>query len=180
MLDLSLYHQFDNTKTGRCTPHDWLLKHRATHAIIRPNRRYRRNVRQCLADADLETVLVNPLCSLRFVEAIGHLAKNDRIDAAMLARVSPPKTRKPSRLSKATCACSATCSPFAAASCNSAPCVAIEPWLLHTPLPKALRAHAGLARLSEGQRPYRRCTPPLGPQRRLGRAFICNRSAPTT
>ena len=48
--------------------------------------RYHRNPHQCFADAGLETVLVNPLRSRRFAEAIGKLAKNDRVDASMLAR----------------------------------------------------------------------------------------------
>ncbi len=54
---------------------------------------------QCLFDSGLETVAVNPLRSRRFAEAIGRLAKNDRVDASMLARygllsglaATPPK-----------------------------------------------------------------------------------------
>ena len=78
--------QFDNTKTGRRALRNWLLKHDVTRAVLEPTGRYHRNLHQCLADAGLETVLVNPLRSRRFAEAIGRLAKNDRVDAAMLAR----------------------------------------------------------------------------------------------
>ena len=60
-----------------------------------------RNLHQCLFDAGLETVLVNPLRSRRFAEAVGVLAGNDRVDAAMLARFglvdglegTPPRPR---------------------------------------------------------------------------------------
>ena len=78
--------QFDNTKTGRRALRNWLLKHDVTRAVFEPTGRYHRNLHQCLANAGLETVLVNPLRSRRFAEAIGRLAKNDRVDAAMLAR----------------------------------------------------------------------------------------------
>ena len=78
--------QFDNTKTGRRALRNWLLKHDVTRAVFEPTGRYHRNLHQCLAEAGFETVLVNPLRSRRFAEAIGRLAKNDRVDAAMLAR----------------------------------------------------------------------------------------------
>ena len=77
--------QFDNSKTGRRALRNWLLKHGVSRAVFEPTGRYHRNLHQCLADAGLETVLVNPLRSRRFAEAIGQLAKNDRVDAAMLA-----------------------------------------------------------------------------------------------
>ena len=78
--------QFDNSKTGRRALRNWLLKHGVTRTVFEPTGRYHRNLHQCLADAGLDTVAVNPLRSRRFAEAIGKLAKNDRVDAAMLAR----------------------------------------------------------------------------------------------
>lgn len=86
MLDLDLDRQFDNTKTGRRALRNWLLKHGVSRAVFEPTGRYHRNLHQDLADAGLETVLVNPLRSRRFAEATGQLAKNDRVDASMLAR----------------------------------------------------------------------------------------------
>ena len=61
--------------------------------------------------AGLETVLVNPLRSRRFAEAIGHLAKNDRVDAAMLARFGLFNGLESTPPSSATSSSSATCSP---------------------------------------------------------------------
>ena len=49
--------------------------------------RYHRKVHQCLHDRGFEVVLVNPLRARRFAEATGHLAKTDRVDALMLARL---------------------------------------------------------------------------------------------
>ena len=83
---LDLDRQFDNTKTGRRALRNWLLKHGVSRAVFEPTGRYHRNLHQGLADAGLETVLINPLRSRRFAEAIGQLAKNDRVDASMLAR----------------------------------------------------------------------------------------------
>ena len=86
ILDRSLDRQFNNDKPGRRALRNWLLKHGVSRTVFEPTGRYHRNLHQCLADAGLETVVVNPLRSRRFAEAIGKLAKNDRVDAAMLAR----------------------------------------------------------------------------------------------
>ena len=86
LLDGRLDRQFDNSKTGRRALRNWLLRHGVTRAVFEPTGRYHRNLHQCLFDAGLQTVLVNPLRSRRFAEALGQLAKNDRVDAAMLAR----------------------------------------------------------------------------------------------
>ena len=86
ILEGNLERQFKNDKCGRRALRNWLLKHGVTRAVFEPTGRYHRNLHQCLADAGLATVLVNPLRSRRFAEAIGKLAKNDRVDAAMLAR----------------------------------------------------------------------------------------------
>ena len=107
ILDGGLDRRFDNTKPGRRALRNWLLKHGVTRAVFEPTGRYHRNLHQCLADAGLETVLVNPLRSRRFAEAIGRLAKNDRVDAAMLARfglldgldATPPQPRNLQHLS---------------------------------------------------------------------------------
>ena len=86
ILDGSLERQFDNSKTGRRALRNWLLRLGVTRAVFEPTGRYHRNLHQCLFDSGLQTVLVNPLRSRRFAEAIGQLAKNDRVDATMLAR----------------------------------------------------------------------------------------------
>ena len=76
---------FKNNKTGRALSNR-LLKHGVSRAVFEPTGRHHRNLYQCLADAGLGTVLVNPLRSLRFAETLGMLAKNDRVDAGMLTR----------------------------------------------------------------------------------------------
>lgn len=86
ILDGAHERRFDNTKVGRRALRNWLLKHGVQRVVFEPTGRFHRNLHQCLGDAGLQTVLVNPLRSRRFAEAIGVLAKNDRVDAAMLAR----------------------------------------------------------------------------------------------
>ena len=73
-------------KPGRRALRNWLVQHGVTRAAFEPTGRYHRELHQCLFDSGLETVAVNPLRSRRFAEAIGRLAKNDRVDASMLAR----------------------------------------------------------------------------------------------
>ena len=90
---------FANTKHGRRALRNWLVRHGVTRAVFEPTGRYHRPLHQCLFDSGLETVAVNPLRSRRFAEAIGRLARNDRVDASMLARygllsglaATPPK-----------------------------------------------------------------------------------------
>ncbi len=87
ILGVGLDRQFDNTKTGRRALCNWLLKHHVTRTIFESTGRYHRNLHQCLADAGLQTVPVNPMCSRCFAEAIGRLTKNDRVDAACTSPV---------------------------------------------------------------------------------------------
>ena len=86
ILEGSLERHFKNDKCGRRALRNWLLQHGVSRAVFEPTGRYHRRLHQCLFEAGLETVLVNPLRSRRFAEALGQLAKNDRVDAAMLAR----------------------------------------------------------------------------------------------
>ena len=101
ILDGKRERRFDNTKPGRRALRNWLLRHRVERVVFEPTGRYHRNLHQCLFDAGLVTVLVNPLRSRRFAEAVGVLARNDRVDAAMPARFglldglegTPPRSR---------------------------------------------------------------------------------------
>ena len=86
ILEGSLERPFNNDQCGRRALRNWLLKHGVTRAVLEPTGRSHRNLHQGLFDAGIETVLVNPLRSRRFAEAIGKLAKNDRVEAAMRAR----------------------------------------------------------------------------------------------
>ncbi len=86
ILSEGLDRQFHNDTCGRRALRNWLLQHGVSRAVFEPTGRYHRNLHQCLFDAGLETVVVNPLRSRRFAQALGRIAKNDRVDASMLAR----------------------------------------------------------------------------------------------
>ena len=97
----NLQRHFKNDLSGRRALRNWLLKHAVKRAVFEPTGRYHRRLHQCLFEAGLQTVLVNPLRSRRFAESLGQFAKNDRVDAAMLARfgqlgnleTTPPQQR---------------------------------------------------------------------------------------
>ena len=86
ILEGELDRRFPNTKAGHRALLAWLAVGGVTRAVFEPTGRYHRLLHRRLFEAGLETVLVNPLRSRRFAEAVGRLAKNDRVDAAMLAR----------------------------------------------------------------------------------------------
>ena len=81
-----LQRRFENTQPGRRALRNWLRRHGVRRAIFEPTGRYHRRLHQCLAADGCETVPVRPDCARRFAEALGKLAKTDRVDAAMLAR----------------------------------------------------------------------------------------------
>ena len=102
ILDRALDRQFNNDTSGRRALRNWLRKHGVTRAVFEPTGRYHRNLHQCLARGRSGNRPDQPLAlpALRN-ESIGQLAKNDRVDAAMLARfglldnlaASPPQAR---------------------------------------------------------------------------------------
>ena len=65
----------------------WLGGLKVSRVVMEATGRYHRKVHQCLHDRGFEVVLVNPLRARRFAEGLGHLAKTDRVDALMLARL---------------------------------------------------------------------------------------------
>ena len=76
-----------NTPAGFRALRNWLSKRDVQRVVTEPAGRYHRRVHQSLVASGLEVVLVNPLRRRRFGEAVGDLAKTDRIDAAMLANL---------------------------------------------------------------------------------------------
>ena len=102
VLPLDQGRSFANDKCGRRAVRNWLLRLGVTRAVFEPTARYHRQLHQCLFAAGIDTVLANPLRSRRLAEALGRLAKNDRVDALMLAtygqldnlRAVQPKPRK--------------------------------------------------------------------------------------
>ncbi len=78
--------RFPNDKLGRRALRNWLRQHGVERAVFEPTGRYHRQLHQCLAAAGVQTVAVRPDCARRFAEALGLLAKTDRVDAKVLAR----------------------------------------------------------------------------------------------
>ena len=65
----------------------WLRRLKVSRVVMEATGRYHRRVHQGLHDRGFEVVLVNPLRARRFAEGAGHLAKTDRVDARMLAKL---------------------------------------------------------------------------------------------
>ena len=78
---------FANDATSWRALGTWLRGLEVSRVVMEATGRYHRKVHQCLHDRGFEVVLVNPLRARRFAEATGHLAKTDRVDALMLARL---------------------------------------------------------------------------------------------
>lgn len=76
---------FDNDKCGRRALRNWALREGAGQAALEPTARYHRALHQCLADAGIEVVVVNPRRTRNFAHSIGKEAKNDLTDAEVLA-----------------------------------------------------------------------------------------------
>ncbi|MEN3794306.1 transposase [Fulvimarina sp. MAC3] len=81
--------QFANDKTGRTAFLRWLNPSDEPPAriVFEATGAYHRALERQLAEAGLPVVKVNPRNARRFAEATGRLAKTDRIDAALLARM---------------------------------------------------------------------------------------------
>ena len=76
---------FDNDKCGRRALRNWALREGAGRAALEPTGRFHRALHQCLADAGIEVVVVNPRRTRNFARSIGKEAKNDLTDAEVLA-----------------------------------------------------------------------------------------------
>jgi len=86
-------HRFANDRAGHKAFMTWLGKRASPQSlaglrvVYEPTGPYHRAFERRLADAGLDLVKVNPRQARRFAEATGRLAKTDRLDAAMLARM---------------------------------------------------------------------------------------------
>ncbi|CAK7262110.1 MULTISPECIES: IS110 family transposase [unclassified Shinella] len=78
--------RFANDTAGHRAFLDWLSQPDA-HIVYEPTGPYHRAFERRLADVGCALVKVNPRQARRFAEATGKLAKTDRLDAAMLARM---------------------------------------------------------------------------------------------
>ena len=77
---------FPNDKAGHKAFMDWLGQ-TGERIVYEPTGPYHRELEARLAEAGFPLVKVNPRQARRFAEATGKLAKTDRLDAAMLARM---------------------------------------------------------------------------------------------
>jgi transposase len=79
--------RFANNKGGHKTLIKWLAETPANRVVFEPTGPYHRALERALGAAGVPFVKVNPRQARRFAEATGKLAKTDRLDAAMLARM---------------------------------------------------------------------------------------------
>ena len=79
--------RFDNDKTGHGAFTRWLEARPGARIVYEPTGPYHRAFERRLADEGHPLVKVNPRQARRFAEATGKLAKTDRLDASMLARM---------------------------------------------------------------------------------------------
>jgi len=80
------HRQFSNDKPG-CTRLIRWIGNEPVRIVFEPTGPYHRLLEQTLTKAGIAAVKVNPRYARRFAEATGELAKTDRIDAAILARM---------------------------------------------------------------------------------------------
>lgn len=79
--------RFANDGTSWRALGKWLRRLKVSRVVMEATGRHHRRVHQGLHDRGFEVVLVNPLRARRFAEGVGHLAKTDRVDARMLAKL---------------------------------------------------------------------------------------------
>lgn len=79
--------RFANDKTGHSAFTSWLGGRPGARIVYEPTGPYHRAFERRLAEVGFALVKVNPRQARRFAEATGKLAKTDRLDAAMLARM---------------------------------------------------------------------------------------------
>jgi transposase len=90
--------RFTNDKSGHRAFVKWLAQRSVARVVFEPTGPYHRAFERALGVAGVPFAKVNPRQARRFAEAIGRLAKTDRVDAAMLARMGAMlelKTRPP-------------------------------------------------------------------------------------
>jgi transposase len=90
-LDVCLYpngatRHFPNDAKGHRSLIAWLSSHAIQRVVFEPTGAYHRALERRLATVGLPLAKINPRHARRFAEALGQLAKTDRLDAALLAR----------------------------------------------------------------------------------------------
>jgi transposase len=77
---------FANDAQGHRALIAWLAAYSIQRVVFEATGAYHRALERCLAAAGLPLAKINPRHARRFAQALGQLAKTDRLDAALLAR----------------------------------------------------------------------------------------------
>jgi len=98
-LDIAIHpyghcERFENTGKGLKKLIRWLSSHNVALIVMEATGKLHRKAHKALHDAGLAVAIVNPLRARLFAEAVGQLAKTDKIDAKCLALMAA--TVKPS------------------------------------------------------------------------------------
>jgi transposase len=82
---LSLRRTFASTAEGRCELTSWLRRQKVGKAVMEASGGYERDWAKALRGAKIEVRIVDPKRVRSFAQSAGRLAKNDTIDAEMIA-----------------------------------------------------------------------------------------------
>jgi transposase len=88
---------FENTAQGQRKLVAWLRKHRVTKAVMEASGGYERGWARVLREAGIEVRIVDPKRVRGFALSAGRLAKNDTIDAEMIAWFAETFSEAPSQ-----------------------------------------------------------------------------------
>src|SRR6201982_654970 len=94
---LSQRQTFPSTPEGRRTLIRWLRKHKVGKAAMEASGGYERDWAKVLREAGIEVRIVDPKRGGSFARSAGRLAKNDTIDAAMIAWFAETFDQAPSQ-----------------------------------------------------------------------------------
>ncbi|MEH2503280.1 transposase [Bradyrhizobium sp. AZCC 1578] len=98
---LSQRHTFPSTAEGRCALIRWLRKQKVGKATMEASGGYERDWAKALREAGLEVRVVDPKRVRSFARSAGRLAKNDPIDAQMIAWFAETFVEAPGQASDA-------------------------------------------------------------------------------
>jgi transposase len=92
---------FQSTAEGRRQLVAWLRKHKVTKAVMEASGGYEREWAKALRKAGIEVWVVDPKRVRNFALSAGRMAKNDKIDANMIARFAETFKDGPSQIDDA-------------------------------------------------------------------------------
>ena len=106
LYPLKLEKSFPNDESGHKKLTRWLVLHDPELVAVEATGKYHRPVQRHLHEAGFALAVLNPYRTRKFADAIGMLAKTDRLDAELLARfaalIRPDETPPPPQLIQAS------------------------------------------------------------------------------